>query len=531
MILQFMKNGLFFLVFIFPFCVYSQLNLDTSYANQGVNVTGLQSYDTYTGGGLGISNSPFFMSDNSILVPYTMSPYYSTQFTNLAPTIGIKKYLENGTLDNNFGTNGTALVTSNFHRDRFEVYGVTIQTDGKIILVGRQYLIGVFSRDYKVFICRLNADGSKDITFGNNGFNIINLYVENSADTNDERFVDVKVDSQNRIIAVGYTYWYLGSSTYDGAATAIRFLADGTIDTTFANNGSLQLSLTGVDSFSTIYSTSDDKFILFGSTNPGTSKLLVAKIDTNGNLDSLFGTNGIANVDFGGNTSSLKIFFEPDNKMMLTGQKIGSGIAFAKLNTDGTLDTSFSDDGKNITIIPVPNHESVGYASYPGIGSDHIARLPDNKYIIASTVRISNTYNYTIVRLNEDTTKDNSFMTNGVYLNDIVAFDWARASHVQNDGKLVVLVGSTLFKYQNFSVLNNQDVTLQNLKFYPNPTKGLFYFDFFVKQARVTDISGKTLAIYDNVEKIDFSNYPKGIYFLNITNENGANVTSKVVKD
>jgi hypothetical protein len=156
--------------------------------------------------------------------------------------------------------------------------------------------------------------------------------------------------------------------------------------------------------------------------------------------------------------------------------------------------------------------------------------LPDGKYIILATVRTGNLYNYSIVRLNADSTRDNTFMTNGVYLNDIAAFDWARALHVQNDGKLVVLVGSTLFKYQNFSVLNNQDVTFQNLKFYPNPTNGFLYFDFTVKQVWVTDISGKTLARYENVEKIDFSHYSKGIYFLKIINEIGVNVVTKVVK-
>ncbi|MCZ8089959.1 T9SS type A sorting domain-containing protein [Flavobacterium sp.] len=526
-----MRFKFLFISFFITIINYSQqLSLDTTYANEGINNTGLQSYDTYTGSGLGISNSPFFMADNSILVPYTLNPYYSTQSVNLAPTIGIRKYLENGTLDSTFGTDGTALIQSNFYRDRFEVYGVNTDANGRIILVGRKYTIGVFSRDYEVFVCRLNANGTKDTTFANNGFFISNLYYENSADTNDERLFDVIIDSQNRVIAVGYIYWDIGVNLYDGAATAIRFLENGTLDTTFANNGIFQLSVTGVDLFSSVYQSTNNSLLLFGSTSPSNSQLLVTKIDSNGVLDTSFGTNGSATVDFGGNTSAMKIFFESDNSMMLTGQRLSSGVAFAKLTENGILDTTFSTDGKNISVITIPNHESVGAASYPGIGAKHIDKLPDGKYIILATVRTGNLYNYSIVRLNADSTRDNTFMTNGVYLNDIAAFDWARAVHVQNDGKLVVLVGSTLFKYQNFSVLNNQDVTFQNLKFYPNPTNGFLYFDFTVKQVWVTDISGKTLARYENVEKIDFSHYSKGIYFLKIINEIGVNVVTKVVK-
>ncbi|TDP58603.1 T9SS type A sorting domain-containing protein [Flavobacterium dankookense] len=516
---------------LLPFCVHPQLSLDTTYANEGINNTGLQSYNTYTGGGLGISNSPFFMADNSILVPYTLNPYYSTQSVNLAPTIGIRKYLENGTLDSTFGTDGTALIQSNFYRDRFEVYGVNTDANGRIILVGRKYTIGVFSRDYEVFVCRLNANGTKDNTFANNGFFISNLYYENSADTNDERLFDVIIDSQNRVIAVGYIYWDIGVNLYDGAATAIRFLENGTLDTTFANNGIFQLSVTGVDLFSSVYQSTNNSLLLFGSTSPSNSQLLVTKIDSNGVLDTSFGTNGSATVDFGGNTSAMKIFFESDNSMMLTGQRLSSGVAFAKLTENGILDTTFSTDGKNISVITVPNHESVGAASYPGIGAKHIDKLPDGKYIILATVRTGNLYNYSIVRLNADATRDNTFMTNGVYLNDIVAFDWARALHVQNDGKLSVLVGSTLFKYINFSVLTVDDFEEKTITVYPNPTKEFLNLGFVATKTTILNIQGKAIATHANVEKINFSNYPNGVYIVKILKEDGSNVFKKVIKE
>lgn len=510
-----------------------QLELDNSYATNGVNATGLQSYNIYTGDGEGISNAPFFLPDNSILVPYSINPYYSASFPNLAPTIGIKKYLENGALDTNFGTNGTALFTANFHADRFNVYAVTMQSDGKIILVGRTHRLGVFSRDYQVFVCKLNANGTTDTAFGTNGLVKLNMYVENSADSNDEKFVDVTVDDQNRIIAVGHTYWYLGSNLYDGSAIAYRFLPNGNIDNSFATNGKLELSLTAVERFTNIYKSGND-YILLGNTNPTGSQndFFVTKINENGSLVTSFGTNGISQIGFGGNVAAAKIFFEPNDKMMVTGLKVGTGLAFAKLNSDGSLDTSFSTDGKNTTNLPVPNHYPIGSETYPGITSNHISRLPDNKYILVSTVRIVNAYNYAIACLNEDTSINTSFMTNGIYVNDIAAFDWARALHVQSNGKIAVLVGSTIFKYLNFSTLSsneNQDYE-NNLSLYPNPTSNYLYINKTVKNVIVTDVSGKIMFTNDNVDTIDLSNFNSGIYFIHMRFDNGIKKVKKIIK-
>jgi uncharacterized delta-60 repeat protein len=291
------------------------------------------------------------------------------------------------------------------------------------------------------------------------------------------------------------------------------------------------MSLIGQDSFCNIYK-SGNNLILLGNTNPTLSQsdFLVAKIGANGNLDTSFGTNGMAQVGFGGNVLAVKIFQEQDDKIMIAGLKLGSGMAFAKLNTDGSLDTAFSGDGISTTSLAVPGHDPIGSEAYPGISSDHIERLPDNKYIIVSTVRVSNSYDYAITRLNIDTTKDTSFMSNGLYVNDIAAFDWARGLHVQTDGKLVVLVGSTLFRYLNFSVLDLDGVNAVKYRAYPNPTSGVLNLDNIAQTGIINDFTGKTLATLNSFEKIDFSNYLKGIYFLTITFEDGRIQVMKVIK-
>ena len=507
-----------------------QLTLDTSYANQGINNLGLASTTIYNNQIDGISNASYLMTDKSMLIPFSLNPNYSMDHPNLAPTIGIKKFLENGSLDPSFGTNGIALFTSNFHADRFEVNGITMQPDGKIILVGRTYLYADSSPDYEMFICRFNSDGTKDTTFGYSGLVKLNTYVVLGADSNDERLVDVTVDSQDRILAVGYNYKYLGNSTFNSSAVAIRFLPNGTVDTTFASNGYLDINSAGIyNSFSNIYPIGTNQFLLYGTAG---ADLLVTKINDNGSLDTTFGVNGYSQVGFGSSTYPVKLFSQPNNEMMIVGLKVGTGLAFAKLNSDGSLDTSFSSDGKNTTYIPVPNHYNVGSESYPDISSDHIDILPDNKFILISSTRINNSYDYVIARINEDTTLDTTFMTNGIYLNDVNAFDWARGIHVQSDGKIVAIVGSTMYRYLNFSVLGLDNIVDSNSKIniYPNPTNDFVHFGIKAQNAVVQDPAGKILDYFKDVNEIDFSNYTTGMYFIDIQIENGKKNIYKVIK-
>jgi uncharacterized delta-60 repeat protein len=297
--------------------------------------------------------------------------------------------------------------------------------------------------------------------------------------------------------------------------------------------------INGEDRFSSIYPIADNHFILLGRTNPAqnVNNLLVAKIDIDGHFDTTFGTDGITQINFGGTNSiyPVKIFFQPNNNMMVVGLLIGgAGVAFAKLDTNGSLDTSFSVDGKSTTAIPVTGHEPIGNEGYPGIGFNNIELLPDNKYIITSTVRIINSYDYAIARLNENTTLDYSFMSNGVFVNnDATTFDWARGLHVQNDGKLVVVINSKLFRYMNFSVLSINDSSDDNIKLevFPNPTNGFLNLGILANKVTITDLSNKTIEIYKNVEKIDFSNYAKGLYLINIKLENGKSIVKKILKE
>lgn len=528
-----MRKRITFLLLCCTSFTFAQLLLDPTYGNGGIVDTGLPSGNAYSSGISGVSNASYFYQDRSVLIPYSLNPNFSIQFPNLAPTIGVKKYLENGSLDPSFGTNGTALFTSNNHAERFDISGITVQNDGKIVLVGRSHNLGGFTTDYRVFICRLNANGTKDTSFGTNGVTILNTYVETSADPNDERLTDVTVDSQGRILAVGYNYWYLGGTNYDGSGLAIRFTANGAVDTTFGVNGIFESPLTGTDSFSNIYAADNGDFLLLGNVVPSStsSNLTVMRINSNGSLTTWFGTNGITQINFGGKTYPGNLFVQYNGSLMVAGLNITNGLAFAKLDPNGVLDPSFSGDGMSFTNIAVPNHYTIGAENYPGISSDLIEQMPNGQYILCMTVRQSNSYNYIIAHLNEDTTLYSAFMTNGYYLNDVTAWDWARAAHLQNDNKLVVMVSAILYRYQDYISLSSPEVSSPLQTFYPNPTKAGLELGQTYDEVILFDALGKQVFTRKHVATLDLTSLEAGVYYVQVQLATGERVTRKVVKE
>ena len=74
----------------------------------------------------------------------------------------------------------------------------------------------------------------------------------------------------------------------------------------------------------------------------------IARLNTDGTLDTAFGSGGKRVISFGGDSLGESVFgaaLQPDGKIVLAG---GSDLraAVARLNPNGSLDTTFSGDGK-----------------------------------------------------------------------------------------------------------------------------------------------------------------------------------------
>ena len=74
----------------------------------------------------------------------------------------------------------------------------------------------------------------------------------------------------------------------------------------------------------------------------------VARLRSNGNLDTTFGSTGKRGIAFGGEQEcAFGATLQPDGKILLVGDS-DFRVAVARLNANGSLDTTFSGDGRLI---------------------------------------------------------------------------------------------------------------------------------------------------------------------------------------
>ena len=98
---------------------------------------------------------------------------------------------------------------------------------------------------------------------------------------------------------------------------------------------------------------SSGRSLVGGSTNPN-SNFGFARYNPNGSLDTTFDTDGKVIVNFGGSDRLADLVIQPDGKIIGAGDtSIDSDYALCRLNTNGSLDTTFNLDGLATTDIGI----------------------------------------------------------------------------------------------------------------------------------------------------------------------------------
>jgi uncharacterized delta-60 repeat protein len=165
-------------------------------------------------------------------------------------------------------------------------------------------------------------------------------------------------------------------------------------------------------------------------------------IPARGEIDSSFASNGIFLKDFNSGSSSdaesvNAILVQPDGKILLGGSCGDNGFAnanfcIARLNSDGTLDTSFGSGGYVIQDIPTSDEDN-GYS---------LALQPDGKILLGGSCRISGAYQFCIARFNSDGSLDTTSFgsPNGYVIQDVgTNDDYGYSLALQPDGKILMM--------------------------------------------------------------------------------------------
>ncbi|HKQ54116.1 MAG TPA: hypothetical protein VJT74_17195, partial [Pyrinomonadaceae bacterium] len=471
---------------------------------------------SFNSGGFGTNNTvaaAALQPDGKVIIAGSFSDY-----NNAAASDGVARLNSDGTLDATFNPSGAGTDAA--------VAAVAVQPGGKVIIGGS--FANYNGADCSDKIARLNADGTLDTTFNNGGAGadagvnavavqtdgkilIGGLFTSYNGDSNaadhitrllpatgslafssatynaDETAGDATITltrtggSDNKVVAK------VSLTDVTTSAADYRF-APGTVDTSFTPG-------TGADS--TVWGVAvqaDGKILIGGNflNYDGTPRTRIARLNSDGTLDASFnpgtGANGIVHAiapqadgrilvggEFtsydgtsrsriarlnsdgtldtsfdpgaGANGNVWAIFLQPDGKLIIGGDFSTPRGRIARLNSDGTLDTTF---------IPAPHTGATGPGGVSGVYT--IALQPDGKFIIAGGfISYDGTACGRIARINADGTLDTTFNP-GTGVDDSIV--WGVA--LQPDGKIIVGGNFTSFNSaaHNRLIRVNADGTL-----------------------------------------------------------------------
>lgn len=339
--------------------------------------------------------------------------------------LAVIRYDVDGNLDATFGTAGIKLIS--IAGSPYATKGI-LQSDEKIIIFGSL----TSASPSELFLVRLNSDGNIDNTFGNNGI------VQTNIGNDSQSAGGLKIQSDGKIIISGTTENY---SPWNSDILLMRFNNDGSPDNTFADNGQLIINIDEVEGNPTldygieILLQPGGKIIVIGNTDISGSKLVLIRLNSDGLVDTTFGTSGYV-FDFFNTTYDLFTCaaLQDDNKIIVGGESsYGGNNAFAliRFEANGAIDNSFGTSGKVMNTVD-------NFSAY----AKDIVIQNDGKIVLVGSV-IDNTFNYAIAiaRYNAVGTLDTSFDSDGeksFSFNSLFPPNDANAVALQSSGKILV---------------------------------------------------------------------------------------------
>jgi uncharacterized delta-60 repeat protein len=346
----------------------------------------------------------------------------ATGFAN-AGGLGIARYNSNGTLDTGFG--GSGFVIS--HLIPYGAKAVAVQPDGKIVAAGATYTAETL---FDFALVRYNSNGTIDSDFGMGGGVRLDYGVNHF-----DYAEDVLIQPDGKIIAVGGSYAINNQAYFD--ITLARFNSNGTVDTNFGAGGRARADFGYGDYGYSALLLSDGKILVGGlSRNVGTlDDLTVVRFNSDGTLDTTFGTGGRAVAHVHGDDAIFDMALQADGKIVAAGYSNGGlsplDMAVVRFNADGSLDSNFGVNGKQTTSFTSDSEERA-YA---------VAIQADGKIVVGGYTRILGSPTHedaAVARYNADGSHDASFDADGKAIINSLQMSGAAALLIQPDGKIIL---------------------------------------------------------------------------------------------
>jgi uncharacterized delta-60 repeat protein len=286
------------------------------------------------------------------------------------PNFGVVRYLPNGKLDDHFGDHGKVVVKVGDDADT--AYALVLQADGKIV-VGGDSNQGSSKTGVDFALARLLPDGSLDESFGDSGI-VTQSVAQFGARDSIYALALQPVDGEQRIVAVGG----------EGDFSLARFRADGELDTSFGEQGTLHgLFGSTIGAARAVVVTDAGELLVAGH---AMHDFALTKLSPEGELVASFGDAGkvVTAVSKDNWDEANGLAVETDGKLLVAGftyegHSSSGNTALVRYDDDGALDASFGDAGVVITEVAAPSKPDQGSALV--LSPDE--RVPSERILVA----------------------------------------------------------------------------------------------------------------------------------------------------
>lgn len=495
-----MKNRIFLLVMIISANLLNGQSyiLDSAYGTQG-----------------------YKFNDNYLLAPKGLLKLNQSYFYFSSNEISKTNY--NGNLDSSFGVNSKLSFGNS--NETYTINGGKI-INNSIFLFGK--IVNTNDNSEDGFVLKISENGIYDAAFGVNGISKVN-FGEN------EDIFDFCIDNSGKLFCAGIKQ---NSST--SKVVTFKLLANGTIDTSFGTNSFKEYVFEPLAKqyLEKIIKVNDGYLlignIMFNQTPSLNPKLVIAKVDENGDFITTFATNGI--------------------KLFQLEEGFSYGIKDAKLvNTKLYVSTfeigfnSFNNHATKLRKIDITNFQE-DFNIFLYYSSDFKLDANENIYVAGN-----NRCNYQpcyrelmLKKFDSSGNVDTSFAQNGIfsmYFPGLSNRDYqSPVVNLEEDGKIVIggYVFRNYFDENNNYVspryglssirivqgtLNNESFNLnEKATIFPNPvTENLKVIcNEEIKEIKIFDMQNKLILNTNKVDNnsIDVTKLDAGIYLVVISTDN-----------
>lgn len=289
------------------------------------------------------------------------------------------------------------------------------------------------------------APGSLDTCFGSGGKVTVSL----NSGTGSNSAMDVAIQTDGKIVIAATSN--SPSNTTSRDFYVLRYNSDGLIDSTFGTGGVARIAFTKLsddENPQTLAIQSDGKIIVAGyaPVKGNTYGFAVARLNSNGSLDTSFGSGGKFLFNFQNNVSALArgVTIQANGYIVLSGNSEAS-FALARLTPNGAFDPGFNGTGK-VTVSVANSTDGLGGAYDVTTQTVIVGGVPQEK-IVAAGIRPRLAIvdrDIAVLRFNPNGSLDTGFGSGGKVFTNFTGYsDQAKAVAIDANNNIVV-AGHTL---------------------------------------------------------------------------------------